>query len=183
MAVAMNPQKPTPATFSEQITKQFGPHAKAALELYPASNDTDVLQSAADLSSDLFIAYSTWKWMEVHAQTGQAPVYRYRFDRVLPDANGSNRYGAAHAVEIEYAFNTLDSKKADWQAEDRRTAETMARAFANFVKTGSPNGPGVPEWPEFGKTRQVMYLDGTSAAGPERHRARYELVDRVATTP
>jgi para-nitrobenzyl esterase len=116
----------------------------------------------------------------VHQKTARAPVYRYRFDRVLPEANGSNRFGAAHASDIEYAFNTLDSRKADWQPEDRRAAETMARAFAHFVKTGSPNGPGVPDWPEFGRTRQVMYLNGTSASGPEQHRDRYELVDAIA---
>ena len=48
------------------------------------------------------------------------------------------------------------------------------------MKTGTPNGPGVPEWPEFGKTRQVMYIDAASKAGPEQGRARYELIDQVA---
>lgn len=182
MAVAMNPQKPTAATFGEQATTLFGPQAQAVLKLYPTTNEAETLQSAADLASDLFISYSTWKWIEVHGQTAKAPIYRYRFDRVLPEADGSNRFGASHAVDIEYAFNTLDSKKADWQPADRRVAETMARAFAHFVKTGNPNGAGVPEWPEFGKTRQVMYFDSTSAVGPERHRARYELLDTVATT-
>jgi para-nitrobenzyl esterase len=180
MAVAMNPQKPTPATFPDQLKKQFGARADAALKLYPASSEAETLQSAADVGSDLFISYSTWKWIEAHLKTGGAPVYRYRFDRALPDPNGSNRFGAAHASDIEYSFNTLDSKKSPWQAEDRQVAETMARAFAHFVKTGNPNGPGVPDWPEFGRTRQVMYLDAVSKAAPEQHRPRYELIDSVA---
>jgi para-nitrobenzyl esterase len=178
MAVAMNPQKPTPASFTEQLKKQFGDRADAALAAYPASDDEQLLQTAADLASDLFISYSTWKWIEVHAASG-APVYRYRFDRVLPEPNGSNRFGASHAVDIEYAFNTLESKPADWQAEDRETALAMANCFANFVKTGDPNGPGVPEWPEFGATKKVMYLDAPSEAGPEQHRRRYEFLDLV----
>ena len=136
MTVAMNPQKPTAASFSEQVQKQFGDVAAAALKVYPAGSDAEALESAAALASDMFISYSTWKWIEVHAETARSPVYRYRFDRVLPEANGSNRFGAAHAVEIEYAFNTLDSKKADWQPEDRKAADTLANAFANFVKTG-----------------------------------------------
>ena len=181
MSVAMNPRKPTAASFSEDLKKRFGDKAETALRVYAAATDAEAQQAAADLASDLFISYSTWKWIEVHSRTAQAPVYRYRFDRVLPEANGSNRFGAAHAVDIEYAFHTLDSKKADWQPEDRRAAETMAQAFAHFIKTGTPNGPGVPEWPEFGRTRQVMYLDGTSAPGPERHRDRYELVDSLVT--
>jgi para-nitrobenzyl esterase len=180
MAIAMNPQKPTAASFAEQAQKQFGDRAKDALAVYKAANDTEVLQTAADLASDLFISYSTWKWIEVHAHA-PAPVYRYRFDRVLPEANGSNPYGASHAVDIEYAFNTLDSKPAAWQPEDRQTALTLATSFANFVKTGNPNGTGVPEWPEFGKTRQVMYVDSLSKAGPEQGRARYEFIDSVVT--
>jgi para-nitrobenzyl esterase len=180
MAIVFNPQKPTPASFTADLAKQFGDQAEAAQRAYPASTEAETLESAAALAGDMFIAYSTWRWIETHARTGQAPVYRYRFDRIGPDPSGGNKYGAVHAVEIEYAFNTLDSKKGEWHPEDRRVAETMAQAFANFVKTGSPNGPGVPEWPEYGKTRQVMYLDSTSKAGPEQHRARYELIDQVA---
>ena len=35
---------------------------------------------------DLFIGYGTWKWIEVHGQTGASPVYRYSFDRKIPMA-------------------------------------------------------------------------------------------------
>jgi para-nitrobenzyl esterase len=181
MAVAMDAKKPTMATFPDKLKEQFQDQADTAAGVYPASSDAEALQSAADLASDLFIAYSTWKWIDVQAKT--APVYRYRFDRALPEANGSNRFGAAHASDIEYAFNTLDSKKADWQPADRDTARTMAAYFANFVKTGNPNGPGLPEWPEFGKTRQVMQLDAVSKAVPEPSRARYEFIDAYVPKP
>jgi para-nitrobenzyl esterase len=180
MAIAMNPEKPTAASFPAQLQKQFADRAEAALEVYRASSDAEAMQSAADLASDLFISYSTWKWIEVHVKTAAAPVYRYRFDRVLPDPRGAKSFGAMHAVEIEYAFNTLDSKKAEWQPEDRQTAQTLATAFAHFVKTGDPNGPGVPKWPEFGKAGQVMYIDAVSKAAPEQSRARYEFLDSYA---
>ncbi len=178
--ITMNSQKPNTKSFPEQLKKQFGDKADAAARVYPASTDDEAMQSAADLASDLFISYSTWKWIEVHAKTGHAPVYRYQFDRVVPDPKVPKSFGAAHAVDIEYAFNVLDSKKANWQPEDRQTALTMASAFANFVKTGNPNGPGVPKWPEFGKTHQVMHLDAVSKAVPEQNRARYEFLDSVA---
>lgn len=180
MSIAHNPQKPTAATFPDQLKKQFNDQADAALKVYPASNDEQTLQSAADLASDLFISYSTWKWIEVQVKTGHAPVYRYQFNRVLPDPSGVRSFGAAHAVDIEYVFNALDSKKADWQPEDRETARTIATYFANFVKTGDPNGAGLPAWPEFGKTGQVMQIDATSKAVPEANRARYEFLDAFA---
>ena len=102
------------------------------------------------------------------------------FDRALTDPSGINRYGAIHASDIEYAFNTLDSKKADWQPEDRQAALTTATAFANFVKTGNPNGTGVPEWPVYDAKRLVMHLDAVSKVAPEANRARYEFLDSVS---
>ena len=177
MSVAMNPNKPTAVTFPDTLKERFKADAGAAARVYPADNDDQTLQSASDLASDLFIAYSTWKWIEVHGKTAGAPVYRYRFDRALPEANGSNRFGAAHASDIEYSFHTLDSKKAEWKPEDREAERVMAGYFANFVKTGDPNGAGLPAWPEFGKSRQVMQIDAVSKAVPEPDRARYEFLD------
>ncbi len=181
MSITFNPEKPTASSFAAEVGKRFGTHADAALQAYPAGDDNAALQSAADLASDLFISYSTWKWIEVHAATGDAAVYRYRFDRVLP-GDPAGQFGAPHASDIEYAFNTLDSKQADWQPGDRETARVMANAFANFIRTGNPNGDGVPEWPEFAKSGQVMYFDAESAAGPAEHDARYELLDEVVNT-
>jgi para-nitrobenzyl esterase len=178
MAVALNPEKPTIASFKAELAKQFGDNAAAAAVVYPASSDDEAMQSAADLASDLFISYSTWKWIEAHVETEQAPVYRYRFDRVLP-GDPAGRFGALHAVEIEYAFNTLESKQSAWRSEDREIARLMATAFANFVKTGDPNGPGVPEWPEFGATGRVMYFDADVRGGPEEHRKRYDFLDAM----
>ncbi len=179
MAVAMNPKKPTTATFPDLLRQQFKDKAGAALRVYPASTDEETLQSAADLASDQFISYSTWKWIEMQAATGKVPVYRYQFDRVAPDPSGAGRFGAAHAVEIQYAFNTLDSKKANWQPEDRKASLAMAAYWANFIKTGDPNGAGLAVWPEFGKTRQVMHIDAVSKAAPEQHRERYEFLDSI----
>ena len=30
------------------------------------------MQSATDLASDRFIAYSTWKWFDLHTRTGKS---------------------------------------------------------------------------------------------------------------
>lgn len=180
MAVALNPEKPTMDTFPKTLEKQFGHRAGDALKVYPAAGDQQAMVSAAALASDLFISYSTWKWIEAHIVSSSAPVYRYRFDRTIPGYPAS-QFGAVHAVDIEYAFNTLDSKSANWQPEDRKVAGTMAVAIANFVRSGHPNGPGVPEWPDFSKTGKVMYFDSDSKSAAEEFRARYEFLDSVVT--
>lgn len=178
MSVAFNPRKPTVETFKQELKKQFGEKAGSALEVYEAETDQQAMQSAAALASDLFISYSTWKWIETHKATSEAPIYRYRFDRTIPGDRASE-FGAVHAVDIEYAFNTLDSKAADWQEEDRNVSRVMATAFANFVRTGDPNGAGAPAWPEYGKSGKVMYFDSVSKAAPEEFRSRYEFLDSV----
>jgi len=179
MAIVFNPRKPTPETFPRMLREQFGEYSDAALAVYPATSEAQTLESAVALASDVFMAYSTWKWAEHQVGSG-APVYRYRFDRIGPDPDGANRFGAVHAVEIEYAFNALDPNRTDWEPEDRATARTMAGYWANFIKTGNPNGAGLVDWPEFGKDRQVMFLDAKSKAGPEQHRKRYRFLDDIA---
>lgn len=170
-------EKTTAATFIETVKREFGEKAEEALKLYPASTDEEAKQSAADLASDGFIVFSTWKWIEKHRATG-APVYRFLFSRFTQPENGPKVYGAFHAAEIPYAFNALDLYKDARRApEDRRTAEIMSAYWANFVKTGNPNGKGLPQWPEFGGGRMVMNIDSVSRAEPEKNRARYELRD------
>jgi len=57
----------------------------------------------------------------------------------------------------------------------------MQQCYANFVKSGDPNGPGVPWWPaaNLGESVQLMRLDVESAMEPDRHRPRYVLLDEL----
>ncbi len=183
MSVMLAKEKPDAKNFSDRLRQQFKDKADAAARVYPASTDEEALRSAGDLASDLFIVYGTWKWIDVQANTGK-PVYRYQFDKAVPipeaaKATGLKTFGAPHAAELEYVFRMLDSKKADWQPEDYKVAETMNAYWANFIKTGDPNGPGLAEWPSFTKTREVMHIDTSSRAQPEQHRDRYEFLETV----
>jgi para-nitrobenzyl esterase len=163
------------------LRKQFPGNEEAALKAYPAGDAQQTRLSAVALASDNFIAYSTWKWIEMQAATGKAPVYRYLFDHIIPTATGdppADDPGAAHATDIEFVFSTLDSKKLAWRDSDRRVAEIVTSYWTNFAKTGNPNGPGLAEWPPYdAKGRQILRLDANPKAEPETNRARYELQD------
>jgi para-nitrobenzyl esterase len=181
--------KPTAQGFAKEQRKRFGDQADALLKVYPASTDTEALESAAALASDLFIGYSTWKWLETHAKTGQAPVYRYSFDRkipVAPDAkiNGvpatSGDIGARHAGEIEYVFGALDSlRNVPWEPSDRKLSDAMTTYWANFARTGDPNGAGLPKWPRYDQGGRVMHLDETIRDTDDPLRPRYEALDAI----
>ena len=178
-------EKTTAASFRGVLDARFGDKAAAAAKVYAAANDEEALAAAGDLASDTFIVYSTWKWIELHAATGRSPVYRYRFDRPVPLPEGMPNPGvkglAGHSWELEYVFGALDSKKAAWTAEDRKASEEIAAYFADFIKKADPNGSGLPKWPRFGKTHEVMHLDAVCHAAPEEHRDRYEFLDSFYT--
>jgi para-nitrobenzyl esterase len=187
--------KPTAASFVAQTRTRFGEHADAILAAYPASSDDEALESAAALASDMSIGYSTWKWVELHGQTGQSRVYRYSFDRKIPvppdgSVNGKRAtakdIGARHAGEIEYVFGQLDSvPKVVWEKSDRALSDLMMTYWSNFAKSGDPNGDGLPAWPRYEKATgyQVMHLDETSKAAPDSMRKRYETIDAISGKP
>jgi para-nitrobenzyl esterase len=175
----------TLASFTQQAQNEFGADAPKFLALYPANTEAEALRSAGDYAGDKFIAYRTWVWLEAQEQTGHAPLYRYFFDLPSPgDRNHSIAAGAFHSDDIEYVFGTLDSRpQMKIRPEDRALSELMQQYWVNFARTGDPNGPGLPQWPVYGpSTWQVMRLDTTPKAEPDKLRDRYLFLDKVWTS-
>jgi len=100
------------------------------------------------------------------------PVFYYRFGYVADSVRTPETRGASHASDIPYFFNTAAVKYgAQTTARDRAAAGVMSRYLVNFVKTGDPNGGGLPQWrPYAGATRPMMTLapSGEAVVAPER---------------
>jgi Carboxylesterase family len=74
--------------------------------------------------------------------------------------------------------------EANWNpgaAPDYQVSRTMEEYFANFIKTGNPNGSTLPKWPAANsdKSVPVLHIDVATRAEPEKHRERYEFLDRL----
>ncbi|MDR6790005.1 para-nitrobenzyl esterase [Sphingomonas sp. BE138] len=89
------------------------------------------------------------------------PVWEYRFSYV---ASSIGKPGAGHATDIPYFFDNQAIKYgAETTARDNATGRAMSGYLANFVKTGDPNGAGLPRWPRY--TRANDTLADFTAAG------------------
>jgi para-nitrobenzyl esterase len=158
---------PTLANFKEAVKKAFGDTTDLVSNLYHATDDASASIAATDLASDMFIGFSTWKWTDMQKKTGGKSVYRYRFCHprplMIPTLNKAPRAaGAVHSTDIEYAMGNLYTNRVyDWQADDFEVSEIFQSYYLNFVKTGNPNGLGVPEWPSINNqpVPQVMQID------------------------
>jgi para-nitrobenzyl esterase len=115
-------------------------------------------------------------------------VYQYHFEQVPAVKPGAmvgpipaSELGSKHAGEIQYVFETLPSQKdVPWTGDDFKVSETMALYWVNFVKTGNPNGKGLPEWPTCDSKDgfRVMHFVGNNIhTSKDALRARYEFLD------
>jgi para-nitrobenzyl esterase len=200
---------PNRENVEKAVRKVYPADAEEVLKEYPASTDEEAVQAATDLAGDRFIAYSTWKWIDLSGATGGKPVYRYDYERPRPAMNaemgdavaglaggvirgtGAQRpapppRGAVHSAEIEYAMGNLSTNKVyAWTPDDYKVSAALQDYFANFIKTGDPNGRGLVEWPaaNAGGTVQVMHIGVIDRVEPDRHRGRYLLLDRIGVNP
>jgi len=175
--------KSTLDTFKASVDKQFGDDAPKVLAAYNATSDADSIRAASDLTADSFIAYSTWKWLEAQATTGKQPIYRFRFDEVVPaDPFHTAGDSAYHSGEIAYVFGSqhllTDFK---WTPEDQALSKQMQQYWSNFAKTGDPNGAGLPTWPKYNAATgwQVMHLGPQPVAEKDDHRNRDLVLDSI----
>ncbi len=172
----------TKENYEAKLREIFGDKANQALKLFPANTPEQMESSAGQLASAQFIAYSTWKWLQLQAQTGGANVYRYHFEEAPPVEGGGPTHGAYHSADIEYVFETLDWKKLPWTAADRKVSEQVSSYWTNFAKTGDPNGAGLPQWPRYAPEQwEVMHLGPDTHATPAADTAQYMFLDRFVS--
>ena len=198
-------QAPTVENYKNAMKPQFGDMTDQIFNAYGILTDEDVMsQKGFDLASDLFTGFPTWKLCDYHVKTSTQPVYRYHYMHPRPQVSakmgdmtgglaGGVREktaeekkaqqpdiapGAVHSADIEYAMGTLDTNEYyDWQEEDYAISKLFLTYYANFCKTGNPNGEGLPQWTAITKDNldnaPVMKIDVESkeVVSPEKENA------------
>ena len=194
----------TDENYLKKVKEVYPNDAEEVLKLYPHGSVKEIELSATALASDRFIAYSTWKWFDLHRKNSLKPVYRYLYAKLRPPLVDQSKMsglaggtvakndnapkmpepvGAPHACEIEYCMGNLHLiKDYAWTLDDFTVSETMLSYFANFIITGNPNGDKLPNWPAAeanDTTPPVMVIDTKSQATDAKDDARYLFLDKA----
>ena len=140
------------------IAKTFGGNEAAARTYYnadqPIPQDDPRLGSLdLQIGTDIIFRCPAEHLSQLLSAKG-ASVWRYEFDSA---PNGGK---TSHAAEIPYAFG--DSTFAP--------GLSLKPYWIEFIKTGDPNRPGLPQWPRFSQAGQHVLFDakGVTVGGPLR---------------
>ncbi|VVT21955.1 Carboxylic ester hydrolase [Sphingomonas sp. EC-HK361] len=152
------------------IRREFGNNADAALAFYglqPGGTPVDdprLGDVTLQLADDLTFRCPTIATSVALSARG-APIWQYQFDYTPPSGSA-----VSHASEVRYVFDRS------------RTGEPPLQDYwVRFVKTGDPNGTGLPAWPAFTRARPA-YL-GFGNAGPVAGKGLRASICRLRDVP
>ncbi|HOO34294.1 MAG TPA: carboxylesterase family protein [Thermotogota bacterium] len=132
------------AQFAATMENSYGEGYKT---VYRPSDERDAyrlfLRSSSDRCLQQFVLSSEY----AKSHNDDLNIYVYYFNHTPPGRN-AEFYGSFHSSELWYTFSSLRDVPGQryWTSADYRMADIISSYFANFVRTGNPNGEGLTNW-------------------------------------
>ncbi|XP_072551272.1 fatty acyl-CoA hydrolase precursor, medium chain-like [Salminus brasiliensis] len=139
--------------------------------LKDAKTPEDVRDSFTEMLGDLFMVLPIIKVAGYHRDAG-AHVYMYEFQHrptLFKDTRPSF-VKADHADDVGFVFGACFWKEqvkliGPISEEENQLCKTMMGYWGNFIRTGSPNGPGLVNWPLYDQSNKYLNLGLQQTAG------------------
>ena len=170
------------AKTKEELFAPFGHNGKAAEEAYDTAAATNIRFLGMKVAADAFMVEPARFVSQTLSSQGD-PVWEYRFGYVASSMS-KEWSGTPHATEIPFVFDTVKAKYgAALTPEDEKIAQQTNTYWANFAKTGNPNGAGLPEWTRYHSSSDILmdFTEQGPVAKPDPWKKRLDLTEGLAT--
>jgi para-nitrobenzyl esterase len=162
----------------DDLFERFGARRGAAIAAYDPLGLAPLELLQAEVGGDQLMVEPARELAAAAAARGLA-AYEYRFSYVAAAKRDTWRRGAPHGSDVPYAFDTVS--RLEWPADPagEETARLFHRYLAQFALTGDPNGNGLPAWPRYSASADVLLgfaADGGAVAQRDPWRERLDLV-------
>ena len=170
------------ATSEEELFAPFGADAKAAEKAYNAATSKNFLLLRNAVGADaLFVGPERFVAQTLSSQA--SPVWEYRFS-YLPVPLRGKLPGAPHGGETPFVFDSKTWYTAGLKltTEDKKMAGEMSTYWANFAKTGNPNGGDLPNWPSYNSNTDMLmdFSENGPIAKTDPWKERLDLTEKLA---
>lgn len=173
---ALTGQPKSMEQFKTWASESYKDKASEFLKAFPATTDAEALQSQNKLGNLNFAGFANHLWALNNTSNG----YVYQFSYVPTDKPGFPNYGAFHTSEVPFALHTLSKWNRPWKDSDYAVEKFMSGYWINFVKTGNPNGIGLPEWIKYdASTQPIMELGEKAVLKPGMFKTEFQVLESV----
>jgi len=137
--------------YEGKVRGYFKEYADEVLSLYAPATDEEARTMWMQLYSAVYFTHGHYCLSREAIRAGE-PVWEYYF------AKTNGRLSAWHSGEEVYCYNNIPADSKLYDEADRKLADLFSDYFVNFIRTGDPNGEGLPRWEQSTDGTQLMLL-------------------------
>jgi len=165
----------------DALRQRWGEHADEIMAMYPADTAEQKRNVMNLFLTDTMFLAPTRATVRTMS-TVSSNAYLYQFTR-KQQTGRLKAFGAFHGSEIPYVFNSsgaIGPTEEEVSETDRKLADAMITYWAQFAKTGDPNGSGLPVWPVYdAASDQHLELGDTIQVGSGLRKEACDVLDRI----